>query len=204
MAVKLPLVRVPSAAKIPSSLSCIHTRPALVPEQQTPLRPAASASTTFNLSLTLVPLSFASLLRERDNNNKSALMQSDQTNKGRQCIGSPLVAQTLASREALGAGGLARVLPYLARGNAAAQAALLDHYAACLHLSAFDAAGPSTSHRQVCPPPLHPPSSSSTPHHGFTALASLTLFIATSHWWFLVGGALFICPACSHTFPLQL
>lgn len=39
------------------------------------------------------------------------------------------------------AGGLARVLPYLAHGNAAAQAALLDHYTACLDLAAFDAAG---------------------------------------------------------------
>ena len=47
------------------------------------------------------------------------------------------------------AGGLARVLPYLAKGNAAAQAALLDHYAGCLQLSAFDAAGPSSPQHQV-------------------------------------------------------
>ena len=47
------------------------------------------------------------------------------------------------------AGGLARVLPYLAKGNAAAQAALLDHYAGCLQLSAFDTAGPSSPQHQV-------------------------------------------------------
>ena len=47
------------------------------------------------------------------------------------------------------AGGLARVLPYLAHGNAAAQAALLDHYAACLDLTALDAAGPTTPPHQV-------------------------------------------------------
>ena len=49
------------------------------------------------------------------------------------------------------AGGLARVLPYLAHGNAAAQAALLDHYAGCLHLTALDAAGPDTPPHQVNP-----------------------------------------------------
>ncbi len=47
------------------------------------------------------------------------------------------------------AGGLARVLPYLAHGNAAAQAALLDHYAGCLDLTALDAAGPDTPPHQV-------------------------------------------------------
>lgn len=45
--------------------------------------------------------------------------------------------------------GLARVLPYLAHGNAAAQAALLDHYAGCLDLTALDAAGPDTPPHQV-------------------------------------------------------
>lgn len=49
------------------------------------------------------------------------------------------------------AGGLARVLPYLAHGNAAAQAALLDHYASCLDLTALDAAGPDTPSHQVRP-----------------------------------------------------
>ncbi len=47
------------------------------------------------------------------------------------------------------AGGLARVLPYLAHGNAAAQAALLDHYAGCLDLAALDAAAPNTPQHQV-------------------------------------------------------
>ncbi|KAL0024070.1 hypothetical protein WJX79_002966 [Trebouxia sp. C0005] len=47
------------------------------------------------------------------------------------------------------AGGLARVLPYLAHGNAAAQAALLDHYAGCLDLTALDAAGPDTPPHQA-------------------------------------------------------
>ena len=47
------------------------------------------------------------------------------------------------------AAGLARVLPYLAHGNTAAQAALLDHYAACLNLSALEAAAPDTPQHQV-------------------------------------------------------
>ena len=51
----------------------------------------------------------------------------------------------------MSAGGLARVLPYLAHGNAAAQAALLDHYASCLDLTALDAAGPDTPSHQVRP-----------------------------------------------------
>ena len=41
------------------------------------------------------------------------------------------------------------MLPYLAHGNAAAQAALLDHYAGCLDLTALDAAGPDTPPHQV-------------------------------------------------------
>ena len=47
------------------------------------------------------------------------------------------------------AGGLARVLPYLAHGNAAAQAALLDHYSGCLDLTALDAAESDTPQHQV-------------------------------------------------------
>ena len=46
-------------------------------------------------------------------------------------------------------GGLARVLPYLAHGNTAAQAALLDHYTACLDLAAFDNAAAGTQQQQV-------------------------------------------------------
>ncbi len=41
------------------------------------------------------------------------------------------------------------MLPYLAHGNAAAQAALLDHYAGCLDLTALDAVGPDTPPHQV-------------------------------------------------------
>ena len=57
-------------------------------------------------------------------------------------------AVSFAMKAMHAAGGLARVLPYLAHGNAAAQAALLDHYTACLDLAAFDTA--SAQQQQVC------------------------------------------------------
>ena len=47
------------------------------------------------------------------------------------------------------AGTLARVLPHVAHGNAAAQAALLQHYAQSLDLEALDAAGAGTPQREV-------------------------------------------------------
>lgn len=49
------------------------------------------------------------------------------------------------------AGTLARVLPHVAHGNAAAQAALLQHYAQSLDLEALDAAGAGTPQREVSP-----------------------------------------------------
>ena len=55
---------------------------------------------------------------------------------------------TISARRA---GTLARVLPHVAHGNAAAQAALLQHYAQSLDLEALDAAGAGTPQREVSP-----------------------------------------------------
>ena len=43
------------------------------------------------------------------------------------------------------------MLPHVAHGNAAAQAALLQHYAQSLDLEALDAAGAGTPQREVSP-----------------------------------------------------